>query len=90
MRRTPANAGTEIAGWAIPGDGGQWFASLQGKNRNLPLLNPGLPHVEPHVTAWAQKVGLLSAESAEQARRERHIAFAGRVWPWAPDRKSVV
>jgi hypothetical protein len=37
-----------------------------------------------HVTAWAQKVGLLSAEAAEQARRERHIAFAGRVWPWAP------
>ncbi|WP_153450328.1 terpene synthase family protein [Streptomyces smaragdinus] len=40
--------------------------------------------MEPLVTAWAQKVGLLSAEAAEQARRERHIAFAGRVWPWAP------
>lgn len=84
MRRTPANAGTEIAGWAIPGDGGQWSAPLQCTTRDLSLLNPGLPHVEPHVTAWAQKVGLLSAEAAEQARRERHIAFAGRVWPWAP------
>jgi hypothetical protein len=47
------------------------------------LLNPALRQVEPHVMAWARQAGLLSAQTEGQAGRERQVAMAGHVWPWA-------
>ncbi|MEU4098251.1 terpene synthase family protein [Streptomyces sp. NPDC026673] len=47
------------------------------------LLNPGLRQVEEQALAWARRTGLLSAHTAEQAGRERQVAMAAHVWPWA-------
>lgn len=47
------------------------------------LLNPCLSEVEPQVMAWARSAGLLSEVTGEQAGRERQVAMAGHVWPWA-------
>ncbi|MFE0631394.1 bifunctional terpene synthase/polyprenyl synthetase family protein [Streptomyces sp. NPDC058864] len=47
------------------------------------LLNSGLRQVEPQVMAWARHSGLLSALTSGQAGRERQVAMAGHVWPWA-------
>ncbi|MEU1622662.1 terpene synthase family protein [Streptomyces sp. NPDC005722] len=33
--------------------------------------------------AWARSAGLLSAPTSGQAGRERQVAMAGHVWPWA-------
>ncbi|WP_431961333.1 terpene synthase family protein [Actinacidiphila sp. bgisy160] len=46
-------------------------------------LNPGLGEVEPHVMAWARRAGLLSPLTSGQAGRERQVAMAAHVWPWA-------
>ncbi|MDX3239474.1 terpene synthase family protein [Streptomyces sp. ME03-5709C] len=47
------------------------------------LLNPGLGQVETQVMTWARNAGLLSELTRDQAGRERQIAMAGHVWPWA-------
>ncbi|MFE2972268.1 hypothetical protein ACFXKC_53725 [Streptomyces sp. NPDC059340] len=84
MGETPASASNGTGARAVRADAVQGFAAPAVQISGPSLLNPGLPQVEPRVTAWAQESGLLSAEAAEQARRECHTAFAGRVWPWAP------
>jgi hypothetical protein len=83
----PVGAYTETAVGVVPDDAVPPCVVPAVRMPGPSLLNPGLPQVDPQVLRWAQASGLLPADAAEQARRERHTAFAARVWPWAaPER----